>query len=114
MTLREAYTYILGLLDGFSVFKDINDDFAQILGEMRLGPDDTPGDPAFVSDWKDAVRKVTGEESLNETQALAAGVNFLTFFKDAHHFDLKEPIQFLQDKLMAYNVSSETWRQNQR
>jgi hypothetical protein len=115
VTLREAYLYIFGLLNGLYWAKP-GGNLGQILGDMTLWHPfswyGSPADPAYSGDWEKAVRKVTTDDNLDDLQAQEAAVHLLTLY-DSQGINLKREIKFLQNIIDKEVEARKSWRRLQ-
>jgi hypothetical protein len=116
MTLREAYIYIFGILDGYWE-NSHNSELGILLGGFTfwhpLSNDEKTADPAAWKDWIDAVRKITVSDSINNIEALQASVYLMKEYNDHQGFQLNEVIHLLETKLEKQLEATKTWKRNQ-
>jgi hypothetical protein len=115
MTLREAYIYIYGVLEGYyenTRIVDLGDILTDMTLWSNLWKDESPLDPAYWGDWINAVRKVTDKDSLTDTEAVKAAIYFLKFYNDNHGFKLKKVISLLEKKFNSHVAAEKTRKIN--
>ncbi len=79
MNLLDGYRVMLNFLESY-YWKTKADELGGLLGSMSLLSDNTPADPAFEDDWKEAVSQIVGQskvDALSSDNVYWAMVTFL-------------------------------------
>jgi hypothetical protein len=97
MNIKEAYQYMYKELCGYYA-RTHNVGVGDIISDFNTSLIGKPLDPAAWTYWLNAVRKVTEDEILSETDTIKAITILLKEFNDHHGFKLKDVIKYYKKK----------------
>jgi len=100
MNITEAYHFAFNILVEFWR-KTQDDQLAAVLGGLNpepLSEGTVTTDPAAWHDWVDAVKKVTSNENITESEAQQAMLVVMREYRDHDGLDLTNVIDFLNKR----------------